>query len=782
MSRPAVPRLAGALAVALGVLAACDGATEPRIPAIIEIAAGDGQSGTVGTVLPVPTAVRVLTADGKPVRNVPVTFTVTGGGGTISAANATTDRTGTAQAVGWTLGTLVGENLLTAGSGTLASATIRATATADQPAGMQVAREPAAATSSGAPLPTQPIVQLVDRFNNASAQAGITVTAAVVEGTATVANGSAVTGPDGIATFTGLALSAPAGSYTLEFQAPGITSRRAAGAILVGTGICGDAGAGALTLDLATGQLQRFQADAPNAPVCLAFELSRAAGHQYLLLFENMPLNGRYDGGVFNELPVSSSSFNFSVTGTPSSVTPAGALAARRQLAFPVPDEDVATHEWDFGDGVIHEGKVGPLPADDQGPVLLRKGVALSLMAAATDPQVGDTVLINLEGISRLDIPTGQQKAVVRYLSDHIIFAEDVRLGTTLLREGSTPEAPLYNTPLTQADMDAIALEYASYARVQGDILFENRHNRAVETASPTNRVLAVHTLMYANNIWGYTYSASQYFAFDYWVGTNGSTKQNAQHPQRLADDLFMHEIAHMRHYGMLERAGRTGQRGNQWLVEGFARFTERLPIAHRLLGAVAPSRTANVVLPRNPAFGNAYYFDDVPTYLQAGAAMFGGYGASSFVFDYFIDMVALRGADQLLAIRDFVLNAGTRANLDAAVNRWLPDVTSFGELFTRSRIALYTDDYGTPLPAWEQYQQYQLRASRPPGSQTPSDPRNAWLKVVPGQPFSTELTDLVPGSARGLLIDGSAATGSTRIAIEAPHSPNGVISVARIR
>jgi hypothetical protein len=161
---------------------------------------------------------------------------------------------------------------------------------------------------------------------------------------------------------------------------------------------------------------------------------------------------------------------------------------------------------------------------------------------------------------------------------------------------------------------------------------------------------------------------------------------------------------------------------------------------------------------------------------------MFGGYGASSFVFDYFIDLVASRGADQLAAVRDFVLNAGTRANLDAAVNRWLPDVTSFGELFTRSRIALYTDDYGTPLPAWAQYQQYQLRASRPPGSQAPADPRNAWLKVVPGQPFSTELTDLVPGSARGLLIDGSAATGSARITIEALHYPNGVISVARIR
>ncbi|NJD11549.1 MAG: hypothetical protein FIB01_14320 [Gemmatimonadetes bacterium] len=293
-----------------------------------------------------------------------------------------------------------------------------------------------------------------------------------------------------------------------------------------------------------------------------------------------------------------------------------------------------------------------------------------------------------------------------------------------------------------------------------------------------------MHTLMYANNIWGYTYSSSYYFAFDYWVSsTNGTTPGLPQHPQRVADDLFMHEIAHLRHYGMLERAGRTAQRGNQWLVEGFARFTERLPIANRLLGLVTPSRTGNLVLPRNPAFGNSYYFDDVPTYLQAGAAMFGGYGASSYVFDYFADQVALRGGEPLGALRDFLLAAGTRARLDSTVVRWLPDVGSFEELFTRSRVALYTDDYGVgPLPAWTQYQQFQLRASRPPGSQALNDPRNAWLKVTPGQPFSTELTPLAAGTARGVLIDGTAASGSARISIDASRMANGVISIVRIR
>jgi len=782
MRRSLLPRLAP-LIIALGALAGCRDATEPRIPSAIQIAAGDGQSVTVGTPAPVAPAVRVVTADGKPVRDVPVTFAVSGGGGSLATLTATTDRNGTASASGWTMGTTVGENLLTASSGTLVPVNIRATATADQPAALLVAREPAAASVSGTPLPTQPLVQLVDRFGNSSGQPGVTVTAAVLEGAATIANATAVTDPDGVAAFAALTVDAPAGSYTLEFRAPGLTARRAAGPIVIGSGICGDAGTGALTLDFQAGQIVRLAADAPTAPTCLAFELSRAAGQQYLLLFENMPLNGRYAEGVFDELPRTSADFSFGVRGTPSTVGQSGAAAAFRQLAFPATTESQSGHQWDFGDGPIGEGVVGPLPAGAAEPKLIRRGVAISLLATEADPQVGDTVSVYLEGIPRLSIPSGQQKAVVRRLANHLIFTEDVRLGTTLLREGSTPEAPVFNSPMTQADMDSIAAQYDRFAAVQGDLLFESRFNQSVESRSPENRVLAVHTLMYANIIWGYTYSSSHYFAYDFWVGsTNGTSRLNAQHPQRVADDLFMHEIAHMRHYGMLERATRTALRGNQWLVEGFARFTERLPIANRLLGPVSPSRTGNVVLPRNPEFGNAYYFDDVPTYLQAGLSMFGGYGASSFVFDYFADLVALGGGDPFAALRDFLLNAGTRATLDATVTRWLPDVASFGELFTRSRVALYTDDYaGGPLPAWTQYQQFQLRASRPPGSQAVSDPRNAWLRVSPGQPFATDPEDLPAGSARGLLIDGTNATGSARISINAPRVPNGVISITRV-
>jgi hypothetical protein len=683
---------------------------------------------------------------------------------------------------GWTLGTVAGENSVTASSGLLPAVTIRALAQADVAARLLVVREPAAATLNGVPLSTQPVVQLVDRFDNAATQAGVLVSAVVVSGAVTVSNGTTVTGSDGRAVFTGLTLSGPEGPYTLEFQAAGLTSGRAAAPTLVGAGACSDAGAGAVSLDLQLGQLLRVGADAVTAPSCLSFDIARAAGQQYLLLFENMPQNASYSQGLFDMVPRSGNQFAFTVRGAPAGVA-SPAAAAFRQVAFPAPATAATAAEWDFGDGVIREGQVQPPPPGTPGPQLLKRGVRLDLLAAQADPAVGDTITVYLEGISRLGIPNGEQKAVIRFLSDQLIFAEDVRL-PTLLRDGSTEENPAYNSPMALADMQEIARQYASYARVQGDRLFEGRYNGSVESRSPANRVLAVHTLMYANNIWGYTYSSSHYFAFDYWVGnTGGKTKGLAQHPIRIADVLFMHEIAHLRHWGLLERASRTGQRGNLWLVEGFARFSERLPIAHRLLGSETPARTGNVVLRRVPEFGNASYFDDVPTYLQAGSPMVAGYANSSFVFDYLADQVALRGGDPIAALRAFVINAGSPANLDAAIAALLPDVASFGELFTRARIALYTDDYppGSPLPPWTQYHQYQLRASRPT-SQPGADPRNFWPRVVPGQAFATTPEQLSPGAAAGVLIDGSAAAASGRITIEANRVANGVISILRVR
>ena len=429
---------------------------------------------------------------------------------------------------------------------------------------------------------------------------------------------------------------------------------------------------------------------------------------------------------------------------------------------------------WDFGDGPIYEAAVRAPGAASEAKLLRADGQLVALESVVA-PVVGDTVVVYMEGIPRLGIASGNQRAVIRFISNDLMIAEDVRLQTTLRRQNG-----MFNTPLSQQTMTAIAAEYAAYAKVQGDALFAGRHNATVESTPPP-RVLAIHSLLYADNVWGYTYSYSNYFVWDYWVLTDGSTPGASQMAQVVTDNLFMHEIAHMRHWGLAERAGNLGGRGNQWLVEGFARFSERLPIAARLLGTQTPSRTNNLVLPMNPAFNGGYYRNDVPTFLTAGSTAFTGYDNSSFVFDYLADQTTLAGRDPLAALRDLVVSAGTVSDADAAVGRWLPGLT-LGDLFTRARVALYADDNGVAhaAPA-TQYLQFRLRASRPAGSANPIDPINLWPKIQPGTTY-TQTRVIANGSAWGYLIDGSTTMSSAAIRINATSAVNGVISITRVR
>ena len=66
------------------------------IPDSLAKISGDGQEGTVGAVLAEPFVVSVLDADGAAIAGAVVTFSVTAGGGTLSAATATTDANGQA--------------------------------------------------------------------------------------------------------------------------------------------------------------------------------------------------------------------------------------------------------------------------------------------------------------------------------------------------------------------------------------------------------------------------------------------------------------------------------------------------------------------------------------------------------------------------------------------------------------------------------------------------------------------------------------------------------------
>jgi len=77
--------------------------------ASLAIISGNNQAAVAGSVLPLPLLVKVSDQYGNPVAGVVVAFEVTGGGGSVSQASATTASNGQAQ-VNWTLGAVEGTN------------------------------------------------------------------------------------------------------------------------------------------------------------------------------------------------------------------------------------------------------------------------------------------------------------------------------------------------------------------------------------------------------------------------------------------------------------------------------------------------------------------------------------------------------------------------------------------------------------------------------------------------------------------------------------------------
>jgi hypothetical protein len=75
---------------------------------------GDGQTGLVGFAVNVAPSVRILDANDNPIAGEPVTFAITGGGGSVTGATPTTDAQGIAAVGKWTLGATPGTNTLEA--------------------------------------------------------------------------------------------------------------------------------------------------------------------------------------------------------------------------------------------------------------------------------------------------------------------------------------------------------------------------------------------------------------------------------------------------------------------------------------------------------------------------------------------------------------------------------------------------------------------------------------------------------------------------------------------
>ena len=173
-------------------------------PGSIEASAGGDQSATAGTAVPVPPAVLVKDDKGNPLPGVPVTFSVTAGGGQVSGAVPVTGANGVATVGGWTLGPAAGANTLAAAisgvnvSGSPVSFTATGTAGTVDAGKSTVSADPPAIPASGGSSRSTITVTARDALGNPVS--GLTVTLAATGNGNSLVQPDQQTGSDGTTT------------------------------------------------------------------------------------------------------------------------------------------------------------------------------------------------------------------------------------------------------------------------------------------------------------------------------------------------------------------------------------------------------------------------------------------------------------------------------------------------------------------------------------------------------------------------------------------------------
>lgn len=217
--------------VCLAANLACDGdPTGPDVagpPALLNIVAGNDQSGTVGAELPDPLVVQVTDAAGRPVPGQILNFRVVSGGGSVFAGAAQTNEEGRAQER-WTLGTVARDTqrvevrAVDPGTGApVVFATFRAVGQPGPAADMQKASTDSAAAVVGGDVTPLPRVRVLDQYGNPVS--GVAVTFTPTSGGGTVTGESQTTDEAGYAVVGGWTLGTGAGAQSLTATAAGNT-------------------------------------------------------------------------------------------------------------------------------------------------------------------------------------------------------------------------------------------------------------------------------------------------------------------------------------------------------------------------------------------------------------------------------------------------------------------------------------------------------------------------------------------------------------------------------
>jgi alpha-tubulin suppressor-like RCC1 family protein len=194
----------------------------PDVPATVRKIAGDSQVVAAAATTSDSLSVAVVDRYGNPVPRSTVRWTVTSGGGRVSADSSVANDAGQAK-VRWTVGQRVDSTQrVSAQHGTLTPVTFSATVKAADAAALQLAQQ-AVGAASGAAFVTAPKVRIRDAYGNQ-----VTTSAAAV--TLTVSSGASIVGTatanavNGEATFSTAGLSGTVGDYTLTYSATGLTA------------------------------------------------------------------------------------------------------------------------------------------------------------------------------------------------------------------------------------------------------------------------------------------------------------------------------------------------------------------------------------------------------------------------------------------------------------------------------------------------------------------------------------------------------------------------------
>ncbi|HEX9755885.1 MAG TPA: Ig-like domain-containing protein [Gemmatimonadales bacterium] len=144
-------------------------------PSQLVVAAGDNQTGTVRSTLPIALAVKVTDAFNNPKAGVTVSFNVTLGGGTLSSPTAVSGADGIAS-VEWTLGQTAGIQRVSASVTGVPAVNITATASAGPAAKVVIIGGNNQSAQPGARLPDSLVVRVTDQFDNPVADVLVTFT------------------------------------------------------------------------------------------------------------------------------------------------------------------------------------------------------------------------------------------------------------------------------------------------------------------------------------------------------------------------------------------------------------------------------------------------------------------------------------------------------------------------------------------------------------------------------------------------------------------------------